>query len=280
MGFLKKILFFILLLVFAVSIFLIFSYFLNRDSGKGALQVTSVPKSKVYLDGKLLGETPLCKCEYPNMIDSGEHSLRLVPLATGLNPIDQKITISSSVLTVVDRTFGKGALSEGSVITLSKIPDKNDAQIMVISFPDKVQAFLDSNLIGMTPINVKNQTESDHEIKLSKEGYKDKVIRIRAVKGYRLEVTAFLSVAEDNGQPSSVSAQPTPTTVKVASVTIGETPTGFLRVRSESSLNGAEIGQVNPGEKFDLVSEAEGWYEIKLKNGKTGWISSQYATKE
>jgi len=98
------------------------------------------------------------------MIDVGEHNVHIVPEKDGLDPFDEKITISSSVLTVVDRTFGQGALSEGSVITLNKIADKNDAQILVISFPDKVQVSLDNNLVGITPIMLKNQTESDHEI--------------------------------------------------------------------------------------------------------------------
>src|SRR4030066_2267566 len=98
----KKILVPILFLVFAFSIFLIISYFLNRDTGKGALQVTSVPKSKVYLDGKLIGDAPLCKCEYPNMVDVGEHDIRLVPEEAGLDPFEEKITISPSVLTAVD----------------------------------------------------------------------------------------------------------------------------------------------------------------------------------
>jgi len=277
----KKILFPLLFLIFAFSIFLIFSYFLNRNSGKGALQVTSVPKSQVYLDGKLIGETPLCKCEYPNMLNVGEHTVRLIPDQAGLDPFEEKITISPSVLTVVDRTFGRGALSEGSVITLNKISDKNDAELLVISFPDKLQVFVDNNLVGITPIALKNQTESDHEIKLTKEGYKDRIIRIRTIKGYRLEATAFLAIGQSSSQSALPTSAPTPTAaVKITQVLIGDTPTGFLRVRDNGSLSGAEIGQVTPGEKYDLLSETEGWYQIKLKDGKAGWISSQYATKE
>jgi uncharacterized protein YgiM (DUF1202 family) len=59
-----------------------------------------------------------------------------------------------------------------------------------------------------------------------------------------------------------------------------QTPTGFLRVRDQASLNGAEIGQVKPGETYALLDEQTGWYQIKLTNGKTGWISSQYAQKQ
>jgi hypothetical protein len=280
MSLVKKILTPILIVIFIISVFLIVSYFINKNQGKGALQITSVPKSKVYLDGKLIGETPLCKCEYPNLIDSGIHDIKLVPSQSNLNTFEDKIKIFPSVLTVVDRSFGQGALSEGSIITLYPTSDK-DAEISVISFPDKVEVALDNDPSGTTPLLLKDQTESDHEIKLTKDGYKDKSIRIRAIKGYRLEATVFLSIGGNSSSSSAVPlAAPTPTTVSVTQVIIGETPTGFLRVRDSASLGGAEVAEVNPGEKYDLLDEQTGWYQIKLKDGKTGWISSQYATKE
>lgn len=277
----KKILIPILFVIFAVGIFLVVSYLLNRTTGKGALQVTAEPKSKVYLNGKLIGETPLCKCEYPQLLDVGNYTVKLVPNQEGLNPFEQKITISPSVLTVVDRSFGKGALSEGSLIGLNKITDKNDAQILITSIPNYVQVFLDNNVVGSTPILLKSQTESDHEIKLSKQGYKDKIIRIRALKGYRLEAMVYLAIGSDEAAlpSSSPSATPTPA-ITVTKVTILNTPTGFLRVRESNSLGAKEIGQVNPGDSFDLLDESTGWYQIKLTDGTEGWISSQYATKE
>jgi uncharacterized protein YgiM (DUF1202 family) len=58
-----------------------------------------------------------------------------------------------------------------------------------------------------------------------------------------------------------------------------QTPTGFLRVRDQASLGGAEIGQVKPGETYTLLDEQSGWYKIKFNN-KEGWISSQYAQKQ
>jgi uncharacterized protein YgiM (DUF1202 family) len=64
-------------------------------------------------------------------------------------------------------------------------------------------------------------------------------------------------------------------------VLILQTPTGFLRVRDQASLNGAEIGQIKPGETYQLLDDkTTGWYQIQLTNGKTGWISSQYAQKQ
>jgi hypothetical protein len=278
--------FFILgVIAITVGIFILIVYFFNRDSDKGALQVTSSPKSKVYLDGKLIGETPLCKCDANQTIPVGQHTIVLIPKTGNFLSFEDKITISSSVLTVVDRTFGEGAFSSGSIISLSKISDKKDAQLSVVTFPDKTLLTLDNadSPSGTSPILLKNLTESDHELRISKEGYVDKVLRIRAVSGYRLEAIITLSVLPDTSSASaavepSLSPTPTPATPS-AKITILQTPTGFLRVREDSSLAAAEIGRVNPGEKYELVDEKTGWFKIKLTDGKIGWVSSQYASK-
>ena len=139
--------FIVVVLVFAAVIF-----FLSQNKGKGALQVTSAPGAKVYLDGKLLGQTPLCQCELKDMITAGDYTVKLVPTQGNFEPFEQKITISSKVLTVVDQTFGPQGVGSGSIISLTPITDKNDAQISVISFPNTTEVFLDSNLEGQTPL--------------------------------------------------------------------------------------------------------------------------------
>ena len=278
----RKFLFIVIPPLIAILIFIAVTIILNKTSNKGGLQVTSVPKSKVYLDGKLIGETPLCKCDQNNMITTGEYTIKLVPSQENFSYFEGKITVSSGTLTVVDRSFGQGGLSQGSIINLIPIDDKKDAQVSIISFPDKAKVFLDNNLSGTSPLLLRNITESDHEVKLSKDGYKEKAIRIRIVAGYKLESIIFLSINQDVGASSAaisvpLSISPTPT---VKNVIILNTPTGFLRVRESNSISSAQVALVNPRESYELISEQESWYEIKLKDGKTGWISSQYAKKE
>ncbi|MCL5970413.1 MAG: SH3 domain-containing protein, partial [Patescibacteria group bacterium] len=84
----------------------------------------------------------------------------------------------------------------------------------------------------------------------------------------------FIASAIPSSSPSST--QPAIQSVKIL---ILDTPTGFLRVRDSASLSGKEIAQVKPGEKYDFLSEQTGWFEIKLNDGKTGFISSQYSQK-
>lgn len=260
------------IVAFGISVFI-----LNRNLGKGALQVTSEPNSKVYLKGKFIGQTPLCLCQLKDMIDVGDYNVRLVPTEGNFVPFEQKIPISQKVLTVVDRSFADGGQSSGSVISLSTLSNKDDISLSVISFPPSTHLFLDSAEIGLTPAKTSSVTESDHEIKLTKDGYQDKVIKIRTVKGYQLNALVFLG---SNPAAASPSATSTPSPISVTQVLILDTPTGFLRVRDQASLNGSQVGQVLPGEKYNLLDEQDGWYKIKLKDETTGWVSSQYAQKQ
>lgn len=282
----KRLLFYIVPFVGVLIIFAGVVLFLNQNSGKGALQVTSVPQSQVYLNGQLIGETPLSKRDPKDGIPIGNYRIRLIPKDPSASsgqekiskPYDEQITINKSTLTVVDRTFGESA--SGSVITLIPLANKKDKELMVISFPDKSNVFLDNDQKGMTPILLKDVIESDHELKLTKEGYLDKTLRIRTASGFRLKSIVFLSVDPSIASTSSQTPLSTSQVPKVEKVTVLDTPTGFLRVRENSSIASSEIGRVSPGDSLELVTEKEGWFQIKMTDGKTGWISSQYAKKE
>lgn len=276
----KKILLYLIPFLIVIIIFSALVYVLNQKSGKGALQVTSTPQSKVYLDGKFIGTTSLCKCESSNMLQVGDYTIQLIPLEGDFRPFQEKITINKSTLTVVDKTFGAGGASQSSIISLFPLSDKERIELLAISFPEKANVFLDNNPVGITPLRLTNITESDHDLKITKDGYIDKLVKIRTTQGFQLKSIVFLgvnpNVASSSGEPSATSsAIPT-----VSEIVILDTPTGFLRVRESDSLASSEVDKVNPGDTFDLISEKEGWFEIKLKNGKTGWISAQYAKKK
>lgn len=59
-------------------------------------------------------------------------------------------------------------------------------------------------------------------------------------------------------------------------IIINATPTGWLRVRKNPE--GEEIGKVLPGEKYLLVEDAAGWFQIVLTDGSFGWISKSYSS--
>lgn len=259
--------------------FLVFQYYVRSQSQKGALQVTSTPESKVYLNDKYLGITPLCKCEMADMQKVGDYIMRIVPNDKNLSEFQEKITITDGVLTVVDRKFGKDSLSEGSIISLTPLNDKENIELLVASIPSSSKIFLDSNEIGKTPFLFKNPTESDHVLRVTKDGYKEKTVRIHSPAGYKLTVAMYLSIDDSSSSQASAASSPTPAPL-ATKVVILDTPTGFLRVRESASVGSAEIARVAAAEVYDLVLEQSDWFKIKLKDGKEGWVSSQYSKKQ
>ncbi|MEK7160158.1 MAG: PEGA domain-containing protein [Patescibacteria group bacterium] len=276
----KKIFYMAAIFLLAVILFGVVLFIISKNKEKGALQVTSDPKSKVYVNGKQIGQTPFRTSELKDMFETGDYIVKLVPISGNFSPFEQKITISPKVLTVIDRNFGPTGLENGSIISLKEISDKKDAQISIVSFPDSAQVFLDNNLGGQTPMLLKNITESDHEIRLSKEGYKDKISLIKTVLGYRLEILVFMGINPNVASASSAINSSASASISLfAKVLILATPTGFLRVREDASLKALEVSRVKPGETYDLLEEKDNWYKIKIDDKTSGWISKQYAKK-
>lgn len=280
----KKVVLFIFLLLLATIIFLGVTFFLGNTNGKGALQVTSTPKASVYLNGKKIGNTPLCKCETEDLIKIGEYAIKLIPTQGDFKPFEEKITINKSTLTVFDREFSEGAQRSSSIIiSLISIPNKKDAELSVISLPSDANVFLDNNIVGTTPLAFKDSAPSDHNLIITKEGYKDKSIGIKTVEGYKLTALISLGVLPVSS-PSAEQTATTSATTTLQKVIILDTPNGFLRVRESNSIYSPEMTRVSDGEIFELIDEKDGWFEIKLASpagkAKTGWISGQYAEKE
>lgn len=274
----RKLLFYISPVVLALGVFLIIiGFFYSKNPGKGALQITSIPKSKVYLDGKYVGETPFCKCDQNDLLPVKSYDLILTPEESDLEKFEYRININPSVLTVVDRTFGQIGKSSGSIITLDKLSNNLPAQLFISTFPYGANIVLDGNNIGNAPLT-KNVTASDHDLNVSFDGYKNKDVKVHTVDGYRLDIIIFLTTSDLN---SSKILSPTPI-MATKTVKILDTPTGFLRVRSDPSFGGNEVAQVKPGETYPLIIEQNGWYEISLasNSAKLGWITASYAVKQ
>lgn len=254
------------------GVFFILLFLANRNSGKGALQITALPTSKVYLNGKWVGQTPLCLCQLAQMLPTGEYTLKLEPGKPGLNPFQQQIPIQANVLTAVDRSFDGAGASQGSIVSLEPISEK-DAELLILSSPNKAQVFLDDTPVGTTPLSLKNITASDHDIKLTKDGFIDKIVKVKTVEGYVLKANVFMGV-------NSKILEDIPVSSESGKIKIANTPVGFLRVRSENNISSQEIGRVKPGEEYEILEEKDGWFKIKLSSGEEGWVSSDYAEKE
>ena len=80
------------------------------------------------------------------------------------------------------------------------------------------------------------------------------------------------------------------TTRNLGEVEILQTDVGFLRVREEPNTSSEVVGQVNPGERYDVLEENSGWYKIEVElivygedggipTKILGWVSGEFAKK-
>lgn len=278
----KKFVSFLSVILILLGFFIFFQVIINfLPKGHGALQITSNVKAKILLNGKTIGVTPICLCAQNERIEEGNYALQLIP-EDNSSIYTTRVKIGKGVLTAVDRTFLPGSYASASTLYLQGIGGQ-EADLFASSLPDGALVTVDGTDSGTTPLLLKNLSASEHEIELQKGGYGKKTIRVRTVPGYKLMVEAVLGTipSTDETLPGSEpTPTPTPSVPVLPRVTILNTPTGFLRVRQEASIASAEIGRVNPGDSLPMLAEQNGWYNVQLPDGKTGWISVSFATKE
>ena len=272
----------VLILVILAVLFFV-GYF--RPKGAGVL-IESVPTSNVYIDGEQVGRTPYKETRAP-----GEIALRLVPdsFDEPLVPYVNKITLVSGVETVVRREFGStDETSAGEVLSFEKVGG-DEASLSVISTPDSAQIAIDDTTRAFTPYKTSALTPGKHALRISSSGYSERSIDLKTFKGFKLTAIIQLSQSdlpqeeeEEVIVEEDVEEEPEEILIEILS-----TPTGFLRVRSEPSTLGKEVGQVEPGDQFVLLEEdkVSGWFKIEFEEGEegdvaqTGWVSNQYAEK-
>lgn len=61
---------------------------------------------------------------------------------------------------------------------------------------------------------------------------------------------------------------------------IQKTPTGSLNVRSGPGLNYALLTTIYPGDKFAWLKNEGDWYQIIMRDGGKGWVSSEYVLRQ
>lgn len=243
----------------------------------GGLLVDTEPDASVYVNGILVGKT-----KYNGTYKAGEINLKLVPDRGDLIPFETKITLTPGIQTVVRREFGKTEdESSGDIIFFDKLGSK-ETSLVVVSTPENAQIALDGVPRGFAPYKTSTISPANHQITIKAPGYLDRIMTVKVIAGYRLSIFAKLSKSKETTQ--QVLPSPTPAPKKY--VEILETPTGFLRVRTEPGTKGEEIAEVKPGSKYLYLDEDPdtGWYKIQyedpkpgLPSGIVGWITNQYS---
>lgn len=264
----------------------------------GAISVSSTPKAMVFIDGDQVGTTPYLN----DKLYVGEHTVKLVPEDTNdsLASWEGKVVLNPNVLTVINRNLGSTTQSSsGEVIWLEKINSKDKSSITVVSLPDQAVVKIDGAPKGFSPITIDELNPGGYQIVVVSPGYEERAISAKTVAGYKLIINVQLAkriegIEEATPSGEKLEATPTPT-IKITPtpkaspqptitppqkpyIKIKETPTGWLRVRTNPSTSATEVAKVKPGEMFPYLGEEEnGWYKIEYEKDKEGWVSGVYA---
>lgn len=273
----------LLLALVAIAILFVTGYF--KPKGAGIFIETS-PAASVFIDGEQVGRTPYKETRKPKEI-----VVKLVPESFDkpLSPYEARITLVSGIETVVRREFAESEdLSSGEILSFEKIGG-GKTSLSIVSVPDSAQISIDGITKAFAPYKTSTLTSGKHTIVVSAPGFIERTLEIQTVKGYKLIVAVQLALSQEpveliEEELPEPEEEEKPEPIKIE---ILETPTSFLRVRSEPSTLGEEVGRVEPGDQFVLLDEDEktGWYKIEYEEGEgglpagTGWISNTYAKK-
>jgi len=271
--------------------------------GPGALQISSTPKATVFIDGTQVGITPF----FDDKIIAGEHTVKLVPEIDKdeLVSWEAKVQVTANILTVINRELASDeSSSSGEIMSLEKIGKRDVSSLAVVSTPDQAVVKIGGEPKGFAPVLVEDLTPGDYQVAISSPGYQERIVSAHTVAGYKLTVNVKLAQeiegieeeeeeeeaegeeeeeeeAEATPSPSPSpegSPVPTPTPPEKPYIRVKETPTGWLRVREESSTESTELAKINTGEMYSYLNEEEnGWYKIEYEEGEEGWISGVYA---
>lgn len=279
----------LILLATLFSLFLTYvgiKYFiLDRQNTTGEIKIFSSPDASLFVNNIATGHTP-----YQTKLKAGEYVLKLIPEgeATSTASWEGKVQVYKNTLTYVNRELGSSDLvSAGEILWITKMEKRPSnssfGEIEVETDPQGAIVYLDNDEKGIATLLLADVPKGSHEVSVFMPGFFRRTQKINAEAGYKVHVLFKLAI--DQSSPSvkslkttkqTVSASPSP---KKMLIEVKETPTGFLRVRTEASINASESGQLKPGDKVELLEESGEWYKVKFGNNQEGWISSQYSGK-
>jgi hypothetical protein len=246
--------------------------FLSRSQPVGALQVFSNPSAPVYLNGGEHGQTPI-KVE----VKPGEYT---VEIKSNGKTWRGKVEVNSGVLTVVNRELSQSEEEQsGEVITLER-----GLGLTIISDPGQAQVLVNGEEKGTTPLVLPEIASGDQTVVLKSPGFIERMVKVRTREGYKtsLDIKLAKEVVSSPSSPSTIVPSSSPISEPSGSyIVVLTTGTTFgLHVRSGPGLGHPVIADIKPGEKYPILGEENGWVNIRLADGREGWVSAKYVQKK
>lgn len=262
---------------------------------KTGLQVmTNDVPSSIFINGQFMEKTPLIDKTLP----PGQYSLKIVPDDTTLVPYETTVVLRQGLLTVVTWKPGKSLETSGGVIyEMEKSTQKDTTQLSFSSIPDGVILTLDGGNKEFSPKVFSDISAGTHTFEATLPSYETQNHTLNAVQGYTMNIKIKLA-KNDNDQnkigptpipnaSSSATATPSATAYKSATLTKGikilktdyfVNGTEVLKVRQQADAASPEIGTVEVGNIYTLLTEQDEWYQIKTDTIQ-GWVSKKYGEK-
>lgn len=252
------------------------AWFSESSTGSELIVITR-PVAEVFLNGELLGDSPLSKSlepgEYELELKKGGYFSRSIKVSVkdgfrlnvsanlALNPFPldpNKLSSPNSNLTVWDLSLSSAALAgdsagwvAGAVFWASRLEDPAEYHFFLTAEGKLYDATgSEVSLDSLSPISEK------------------RTIGYLGARAQKLSSAASTTL-------SSLASQLYPT---LSQVQISDTGIGYLRVRSGPGKSYSEIGRANVGATYTYLGEQSGWFKIDFQ-GKEGWISAEYAKK-
>jgi len=253
-----------------------------RSSRQAGVKIISIPQASVFIDDDLKGKTP-----FDQKTSAGTYLIKLTPEGTETASWQKQIDLQAGLITYINRELGESELTSAGEVLILENTGEDKSSISVISTPDGATVALDGQEKGTTPLLLSDIEPGEHTLFVFAPGFRDRQVKINSTQGHKLIVDMQLALvagekeATDSAEKSSEegSQEGDAKSSSSATLKILDTPTGWLRVRSEPTLSASESAKVDPGDEFELLDEQEGWYKIEYEKGKEGWISSRYADK-
>ena len=277
---------------------------------KAGLQIlTNNVGASIFLDGQYLDKTPYINKE----LKPGSYQLKIDPDHESLVTYETSVQLRAGLLTVVTWKPGTSPeLSGGVVYELEKLSRGGPPELSIVSIPDGVVVSVDGGERDLAPVLFSQLSPGGHEIAISLPSYESQQHTINLVDGHRLNVLVKLaknplvseiSATNTASTSATVSSSPSPpltsksnsSSITGAAATSSSTtqligpqvkilPTNFwqnqqqvLRVRSQPSSQGAQLGFAQVGQSYPYANQTQnGWLAIQF-NDQTGWVSGQFA---
>ncbi len=291
-----KLILLLILIVLFIGFVGVKFFILDKQAAYGQLRILSSPTTSVFINNVAIGKTP-----FYDKYQVGEYILKLIPegAATETASWQGKINIYKNALTYVNRELGSSDIaSAGEVLTVTKMTSRpknsNVGELAVETEPQGAIINLDNDEKGVAPLIIQDIPGGEHEVSVFIPGFFRRNQKINIEPGFRVNASYKLAIDQSQAKTpieglKDKEATAAAETKKGKTVIIKDTPTGWLRVREDASINASESAKVKSGEVFELLEEKNNWYKIKYNDNpdglvegsfEEGWISAQYATKE